>query len=140
MRITYKRYFGFVALARQWVARHPEESKFKYALGRVLKASQPLQERYSQLLQDICIDNCATDEAGVILSDERGGFRYTKEGMKARDKATQGLDASEVEVEPYFATEVPELTEGELEYFTGIVVKEEGSASGGVTQSAAGAG
>lgn len=122
---SFQEVFTFLAVADARLVRDTTASKFNYALGRVLKRGVKLQAEYQERVEDINIDNCATDKDGVILRDDKGGFRFTKEGEKARNKARGELFRSSVEIEPHHCAELPDdLTDSEREVFAGFVIKD----------------
>lgn len=123
---TYRECFEFVRAANQWVNRHEEESKFKYALTKVLRKIARVQEKWNEGIEEANIEHCATDKEGVILRDEKGQYRYTKEELLQRNKRVNKLYDSvpEVEVKPHFATEIPDdLTDLDREVFEGFVLQ-----------------
>ena len=124
---TYKDMFKAITLAKAWMQKHPEDSKFKYALYRAVSGTERLREQYTLKLNDIQYDNCATDpETKVILTDPNGGFRYTAEGIKQRDKQISALDNTVVEIDPYYVDpkELPnDLNYEEREHFEGFVIQ-----------------
>jgi sugar-specific transcriptional regulator TrmB len=123
---TYRDCFEFVRAANQWISKHDEESKFKYALTKVTKKLARIQEKWNECIEEANIEHCATDKEGVILRDERGQYKYTKDELIKRNKRVSTLYDSNVEIQSHFATEVPEdLTELEKEVFTGFVLKDE---------------
>jgi len=65
----------------------------------------------------------------VILKDQHGQIAFTKDGLRARNKARKALFDSEVTIEPYYAKDVPELTDAEREAFIGFVLREDASIS-----------
>jgi len=102
-----------------------KNTKLGYAIKRVSAQFERLQMRRTEDRNDIDVDNCATDEKGIILTEPDGRFRFTKEGLKARNLALRRLDDEGFEVEPYFATEIPEdLNEFCVEAFTKFVIRE----------------
>jgi hypothetical protein len=124
---TYEEVFTFIQLGNAWLTRNDKkDSKFKYGLTKELKAAVALGNKYNEQIEDIDIDHCATDDKGVILRDEKNELRFTKDGIKARIKARRELFKSSVEIEPYFASDVPDdLTEFEKEVFAGFVLRPE---------------
>lgn len=123
---TYQDCFEFFRAASQWISRHDEESKFKYALTKVSRKITKLQEKYQESMEEINIEHCATeDKTGVILRDQQGQYKYTKDELIKRNREVNKLFHSEVEIEPHIATDVPEdLTSLEREVFDGFVLKE----------------
>lgn len=124
MQKSYGEMNQFIGAANAWLERNPNESKFSYAIKKVVKSCLKLLGEYQEQVEEISITHCAVDKDGVILRDERGGFRYTKDELKKRNKKVNDLFKSAVEIEPYFATEIPKLTEEEREVFLGFVLKE----------------
>lgn len=139
MQKSYQEIFTFIAIANAWMQEHPAESKFRYALNRVLKRAAKMQADYQEAVEEINIDNCSVDEKGIILRetpagpDRAGEYRFTKDGLKARNKARTALFRSTVEIEAHLAKaeDIPELTLEERDYFTGFVLREEASAATG---------
>ena len=41
------------------------------------------------------LDNAATDDKGILLVDEKGGYKFNKEGIKKLDKDIKELTAKE---------------------------------------------
>lgn len=131
VKTTYEKIVGFSMMARIWFAKDKsnENTKLGYALTKMDARLQKIQQKYNNRRVDIQIDNCATDEKGLILKDERGEYRFDKAGLKKCNEELQTLFESEVEIEPYFATQVPDsLTEAEREAFTGFVLEKTQSA------------
>lgn len=121
---TFRECFEFIRAANQWISKHEEESKFKYALTKVARKLARVQEKWNEGIEEANIEHCATDKEGVILRDDKGQYRYTKEELIARNKVVNKLYDTQVEFQPHFATEVPEdLTELEREVFEGFVLE-----------------
>ena len=87
-------------------------------------------EEYNSELNMIRIDHALSDEKtrAILMAPKGEGreFQYSKEGLKAVMQAEKELvekwNKKEFEVEPYLAKEVPELTEEQVEAFTGFVL------------------
>ena len=101
MKSTFLEYFNFVAVANNFLQQHPEESKLKYALEKVGKMNKTLGDDYSAATEDLRIDFCETDEKGIILRDEKGQYKFTKEGLKNFNSAVKALQLKEVEVKTW---------------------------------------
>lgn len=126
MKTSWNQCTGF-ATAAQGVIGRSKETKLTYAIKRVIARLQKHQAVVSEALSDIEIDYCVTEKRGedeVIARDGQGNLQYTREGIKARNAATKKyLSESNVEVEPYFATTLPDdLTIEEIEAFAGFVI------------------
>lgn len=121
---------GFTANGQQftgWLASHPGDNKFAYAIKRVLAQIQKLSPEMQARFETIDIDHCATGAHGVIIRNPDDSLAFTKEGLKKRNAARMELlNAEDIEIEPYFATQIPEsLSDSELEVFSGFVIKPE---------------
>lgn len=139
IKITYERLFEFVAVAHQWLAKNEPEAKepadavykLGYAILRTLKQCKKPQQKYLARRDEIQIDCCAVDENKRILKDARGNFEFTQAGLKDRNLQWQKLDEVEIEIEHYFAAEIPDnLTFAEREAFDGIVLTDKHDGEG----------
>jgi len=127
MKITFKKVNELLQLTGNYIARNPN-TKLTYAMKKVYKDSlaKPL-DTFKEAVEDLRIDNCLTDEkTGAILKDDKGQYQYTKEGTKAFKVAAKALqekwDEKEIEVTPFIVKEIPELSQEEIEAFTGIFI------------------
>jgi hypothetical protein len=127
---TNEAMMDFIAVAQQWMVKDEShaETKLGWAIQRMLLRLKKAQQRIEDRIAEIQIDNCVTDEKGIIVKDSRNQFEYTKEGAILRNKQLRELYEREIEVEPYIATELPmkddkiNLTIAEQEYFNGFVM------------------
>lgn len=126
MKKTNLQIINFINFARFYLKEHTEPTKFRYALERMEKRAAKVHELFIEKLADINIEHAATDKDGALLTDQNDGFRFTKEGIRARNKARKELLEAAVELEPYIATEMPkaELIEAEKEVCAGFVIEE----------------
>jgi len=125
-------------------AKNGEESKFSYALKKVTKriekAIEIPREEYTEELTDNNVRLASVDDKGNIVYEvetvisangekkevKTGTPKFTIEKLREKNKLQNELAkkflATEVEFDPYIATEIPELTEEEKEAFTGYVI------------------
>ncbi len=123
MAKTYRDLVAFLNAAQPWLVAHPEDRKFRYALKKTVKQAERLWATYTEQAEDLDIEHAAVGKDGVLLRDERGALQFTKDGIRARNKARKLLFDAEVAVVPFLATDVPaELTEPEREAFAGFVL------------------
>lgn len=54
-------------------------------------------EKYNEKLDEIRLDNCNTDKDGSLLLDEKGGYKFSKEGLKNMNKKVKELLDEEFE-------------------------------------------
>jgi hypothetical protein len=128
MTRKYKEIYTFLVTAQKWLTDHPQESKFRYALRKVLKVAEKQWSVYTEQVEDLDIEHAATGDKDVILKDQHGQIAFTKDGLRARNKARKALFDSEVQIAAYYAKDAPELTDAEREAFTGFVLKDDAPA------------
>lgn len=110
------------------------DTKFGYAYKRFSEKNiAPTVKLYSDVLNDIRIDNALTDEtthALLIDKESTRGFKYSKEGLKSVIKEERNLqekfDVKEIDVEPFISTFVPadlsNLSNEQKELLTGLLL------------------
>ena len=59
-----------------------QETKIQKKLFKFAEKIKPYQEDYAKKVEELRLDNAAADEKGVLLVNEKGDFRYSKEGLK----------------------------------------------------------
>jgi hypothetical protein len=113
-----------------------KDGKFGYAYNRFYaKNIKPTLEEVNEKITDARIENAMTDEkTKELLYDSSRGpeqklFKYTKEGLiKFNDevrKITKEYDKKEVEIIPFFTSEIPtELLDEEKEELKDYLIKE----------------
>jgi len=108
------------------------ETKGVKKLQKVGEKMKSHLDTYNEKLEEIRLDNANTDKDGSLLLDEKGGYKYSKEGLKNLNKKVKELLDSEFEfyqftfskdgIENYAflegwveGLEFPELTTAEVE-------------------------
>ena len=129
VKTTYEKVFNFIAGANLYLKANEEETKLKYAIERTGEKVNLVTKEYQQKLQDLRLEHAYSDDKGkvpfTIAQNGEREYEYTKEGLKALDKAIEDLFKSEVEVEVYYTTELPDgLDEGFKNLFKGFVIDE----------------
>ena len=119
-------------LVAQLYAKNPNlrDSKFGYNWKRVLdKNYKPTNNDLNDKIEDAKIDCCLTNEkTKEILYDEKGGYKFSKEGLKdlreIHKKLVKEYDLKEVEIIPFIVkkADLPELTEEEISILKGLIV------------------
>lgn len=64
------------------------------SIGTKLKAQLDV---YNERLEDIRLDNAHTDSEGCLIMDEKGGYKFSKDGLKKLNADVKKLLASEFE-------------------------------------------
>jgi hypothetical protein len=71
---------------------HAEENnkgvKKLQKVGAKLKAHIDV---YNDKLEDVRLDSALTDEVGALLLDEKGGYKFSKDGIKKLNKDIQNI-------------------------------------------------
>ena len=138
--ITFEKLFELVPVVNNWFATTPfaPKTKLGYALIKFTKKIQPQMDLYESERENANIDFCLTGEDKGILyeitKDAKGGeiksYKYTPENKKKLLKRHAEIKSDwmnkKIEVESYFATELPDgLTEEQTDVFRGIVIDPE---------------
>lgn len=141
---TIKELNEFTLAAAKYLAKNPAETKFSYAVKKVVKriekATEDAKDDYNEELYDLNVKYASVDEKGNLLYEveittESNGskketptqsLKFTADKFIQKNKEQRELAkkllAKEIEVEPYIATEIPELTEEETETFKNYVL------------------
>jgi hypothetical protein len=75
---------------------NPDEKVIK-KLKKFAEKLKPYQEEYSAKLQELRLDNAATDKDGVLILNEDGDYKFTKEGIKKLGEQLKELNEKEFE-------------------------------------------
>ena len=127
MQKTYREIIAFISVASSWLEHNPKESKFRYAVKKVVKQCSTLKDRYFEQAEDLDIEHCV-EKDGVISKDANGGINFSKDGLRNRNKARRALFETSVEVMPFLSKDSPDdLTEAERDAFAGFVIAETSS-------------
>lgn len=120
---SYKEIIVFLNTANAWLAQNPKEGKFRYAVKKMVKRLESTADAYNEKTLDLSIENCSVDKDGLILKDAKGGYEFTKEQARKLATDRKALLAVVVDVDPYYAQELPEgLSEEIQEVFEGFVI------------------
>ena len=72
-----------------------EDTKVSQKLGKIAKKLTKYVDEYNEQVEEIRIDNASTDDKGVILKEEKGGYKFSKEGLKKVMKQIKELNEKE---------------------------------------------
>jgi hypothetical protein len=48
-------------------------------------------EAYNEKLEDLRLDNAHTDDSGALILDDKGGYKFSKDGLKKLNKDIRSL-------------------------------------------------
>jgi len=77
-----------------------EDTKVSQKLGKIAKKLEKYVNEYNEQVEEIRIDNASTDDKGVILKEEKGGYKFGKDGLKKVMKQIKELNEKEFIYEP----------------------------------------
>jgi hypothetical protein len=134
VKTSWERILDFDLTQAAYRDRHNnEQSRFTYALDRVVSQLPKIQKRVQARMSEFEIDLCETKEPegkGPIVRDAEGRLQFTKDNLKkVNAQKEEWVEAFNVKIDPYFATSLPEgLSYFELMAFSEFVIKSEDSA------------
>lgn len=75
-------------------------------LQKIGEKVKPNLEKYNELLEDLRLDNAHTDDSGSLFLDEKGGYKYSKDGLKKLNAGVKDLLKEEFDFYQFtFSTE-----------------------------------
>ena len=77
----------------------PEEKVIK-KLVKFIEKLKPYQQEYSTKIQDLRLDNAATDKDGVLILNSEGDYKFTKEGLKKLSEQIKELGEKDFDFKP----------------------------------------
>lgn len=77
-----------------------EDTKVSQKLVKIAKKLEKYLNDYNEQVEEIRIDNASTDDKGVILKEEKGGYKFSKEGLKNLLTQIKELGEKEFDYEP----------------------------------------
>ena len=72
-----------------------EDTKVSQKLGKIAKKLEKYINEYNEQVEEIRIDNASTDDKGVILKEEKGSYKFGKDGLKKVMKQIKELNEKE---------------------------------------------
>ena len=76
-----------------------EETKVQKKLIKIYDKLKPSLQEYQDKANELRIDNASVDEKDILLLDEKGNYRFSKQNIKILNKQLQELDNQEVKFE-----------------------------------------
>ena len=74
-----------------------QETKTQKKLFKLYERLKPNHEAYQSEIEVLRLDNAATDDKGILLTDDKGGYQFTKEGLKKLRLDIESLNKKEIE-------------------------------------------
>jgi hypothetical protein len=89
------------------------ESKTQKKLVKIYEKVKSHHESYQAQVEELRLDNASTDDKDILLLDEKGGYKFTKESIKKLTAQVKELGEKEFEFTP-----IPVVNPQGLEDFT----------------------
>ena len=89
------------------------ETKIQKKLFRLYEKVKSYHESYQAQVEELRLDNASTDDKDILLLDEKGGYKFTKENIKKLTAQVKELGEKEFDFTP-----IPVVNPQGLEHFT----------------------
>ena len=76
------------------------ETKIQKKLFRLYEKVKSHHESYQAQVEELRLDNASTDDKDILLLDEKGGYKFTKENIKKLTAQVKELGEKEFEFTP----------------------------------------
>lgn len=90
-----------------------QETKTQKKLFKIYEKVKTHHEDYQAKVEELRLDNAAVGEKDVLLLDEKGSYKFTKEGIKKLTTQVKELGEKEFEFKP-----IEVINTNGLEHFT----------------------
>jgi hypothetical protein len=77
-----------------------QETKIQKKLFKLYEKVKPFHDEYNAQRDELRLDNAAVDEKGILLMDEKGEYKFNKEGVKKLTKDIEALNEKEFDFKP----------------------------------------
>jgi hypothetical protein len=104
-----------------------QETKIQKKLFKFGEKLKPYQEQYINKVEELRLDNAATDDKGVLTVDDKGEYRFSKDGLKKLREDIKKLNESEFDFKPIEVLNPKGLEEFHFlkDWVTGVTFDEE---------------
>jgi hypothetical protein len=77
-----------------------QETKVQKKLFRLYEKVKSHHESYQAQVEELRLDNASTDDKDILLLDEKGGYKFTKENIKKLTAQVKELGEKDFEFTP----------------------------------------
>ena len=95
--MTYKELIEAMQILVQNIGN--QETKTQKKLLAIHGKLKKYYENYEELLNDIRLENAMTEDNGALILDEKGGYKYNKDGQRKMYKEIKDLLNKEIIIE-----------------------------------------
>jgi hypothetical protein len=104
---TYKDLYMVVAYTAANIMNESTKGQKKLALIR--KKFQPYLDEYNEKRDELRLDNASVDDKGNLILDEKGEYKFSKEGLKKLSQEVKELSDKEFDYTPILIINPEEL-------------------------------
>lgn len=91
--MTYKELNSLVIILSRAIGT--KETKTQRKLFKIYEKIKDHYDTYLEKMEDLRLDHAQVNEKGTLILNEKGDYNFTKEGLKALNKAVAELNAQE---------------------------------------------
>ena len=77
-----------------------QETKVQKKLFKIYEKIKSHHESYQAQVEELRLDNASTDDKDILLLDEKGGYKFTKESIKKLTAQVKELGEKEFDFTP----------------------------------------
>jgi hypothetical protein len=104
---SYKDLYMVVAYTAANIMNESTKGQKKLALIR--KKFQPYLDEYNEKRDELRLDHASVDDKGNLIMDEKGEYKFSKEGLKKLSQAVKELSDQEFDYTPILIINPEEL-------------------------------
>jgi len=76
-----------------------QETKVQKKLFKIFQKLKPVLTEYQDEVEVLRLDNASVDEKGILILDEKGNYKFSKEGITKLTKQIKDLGEKEITFE-----------------------------------------
>ena len=76
-----------------------QETKVQKKLFKIFEKLKPVLTQYQDEVEVLRLDNASVDEKGILILDEKGNYKFSKEGITNLTKQIKDLGEKEITFE-----------------------------------------
>jgi hypothetical protein len=93
MKMKYKQLLQLVSRLNNVIGN--QETKVQKKLFKVQEKISKSLEDYNKQVEELRLDNASVDEKGILILNEKGDYKFSKEGIKKLTKDIEALNDKE---------------------------------------------
>lgn len=77
-----------------------QSTKTQKKLFKIYEKLKPSIDKYQEGIEEIRLDNASVDDKGNLITDEKSGYKFTKDAAKKINQKLKELNEKEIEFKP----------------------------------------